>query len=102
MPFESWAQRLGVTSRTLTRTVEATTGMTFRDRSPTARAQIVLSLLTRGLSIEGVARLVGCRSASAFTAAFRRVTGLTPGHCRRRPTSPTPAGAADGEAADGP
>lgn len=100
--LESWAQRLGVSSRTLTRTFEATTGMTFRDWSATARAQHALSLLTRDLSTEEVAQLVGYRSASAFTAAFRRVTGLTPGQYRRRLAGPAPSGTADEDAADVP
>lgn len=80
--LEAWAQRLGVSSRTLTRTFEAATGMGFRSWVSTARAQRAAALIASGEMIEDVARQVGFRSASAFTAAFRRVTGLTPGAFR--------------------
>lgn len=102
VPLEKWARHLGVSSHTLPRTCEETTGMTCLDWSATARAPNALSLLTGEHSIEEVALLVGYRSASAFTAAFRRVTGMAPGQHRRRPTGPTPEGAAGEDAADGP
>lgn len=76
--------------------------MTFRDRSATARAQNALSLLTGDHSIEEVALLVDYRPASAFTAAFRPVTGLTPGQYRRRLAGPMPDGTASEDAADDP
>ncbi|MGO2585126.1 MAG: helix-turn-helix domain-containing protein, partial [Brachybacterium tyrofermentans] len=45
--------------------------------------QRAVALLAAGETIEEVALRVGFRSTSAFTAAFRRVTGLTPGQHRR-------------------
>ncbi|GAA1292470.1 MULTISPECIES: helix-turn-helix domain-containing protein [Brachybacterium] len=81
--LEQWAGRLGVSSRTVTRTFEAATGMSFRAWVSTARAQRAVALLAAGETIEEVALRVGFRSTSAFTAAFRRVTGLTPGQHRR-------------------
>jgi AraC-like DNA-binding protein len=77
--LEEWARRTGVSSRTLTRAFEASTGRGFRAWAATARAQRAVALLAAGERIEDVAELVGYRSASAFTAAFRRVTGVTPG-----------------------
>lgn len=81
--LESWAERLGVSARTLTRAFEAETGMTFRVWTATARTQRAVTLMTSGAAIDEVADAVGYRSASAFTTAFRRVTGLTPGQFRR-------------------
>ncbi len=80
--LDQWARRLGVSSRTLTRAFESSTGRGFRAWAATARAQRAVALLAVGERIDDVAALVGYRSASAFTAAFRRVTGLTPGSYR--------------------
>lgn len=82
-PLEQWARRLGVSTRTITRTFEAETSLTFRTWLATARVQHAVELIGRGHPIEEVADAVGYRSASAFTTAFRRVTGLTPGQFRR-------------------
>lgn len=89
-PLEEWARRTGVSSRTLTRAFEADTGHGFRAWTAAARAQRAVALLAEGLRIEDVARQVGYRSASAFTAAFRRVTGMTPGAYRLGGSAPAP------------
>lgn len=90
--LEEWAGRLDVSSRTLTRAFEASTGRGFRAWAATARAQRAVVLLAAGARIEDVAEQVGYRSPSAFTAAFRRVTGLTPGAYRRSGAAAEPAG----------
>ena len=54
------------------------------------RMALAKDALTRGRTIDEVARAVGYGSASAFATAFRRATGGTPGHYARR------AGAATG------
>lgn len=77
-----WSRRLTVSSRTLTRAFEAETGLGFARWIATARAQRAVELLAAGLPIDEVAHDVGYRSASAFTTAFRRVTGATPGRFR--------------------
>lgn len=89
--LEEWARRLGVSSRTLTRAFEASTGRGFRAWAATARAQRAVALLAAGLRIEDVAAQVGYSSASAFTAAFRRVTGMTPSIYRGAGLAPAPA-----------
>ncbi len=48
------------------------------------RAQHAVRLLALGFEVEVVAEAVGYRSASAFGAAFRRTTGMTPGRFRAR------------------
>ncbi|TDC98433.1 AraC family transcriptional regulator [Actinomadura sp. 7K507] len=79
-----WASRLGVSARTITRAFNAETGTSFARWVAAVRAQHAVALLSRGLEIDVVAEEVGYRSASAFGAAFRRTTGLTPGAFRAR------------------
>src|SRR5699024_10271585 len=88
--LEEWAHRTGVSSRTLTRAFEASTGVGFRTWAATARAHRAVALLAEGQRVEDVAALVGFRSASAFSAAFRRVTGVTPGEFRQPPALARP------------
>lgn len=90
--LEEWARRTGVSSRTLTRAFEASTGMGFRTWAATARAHHAVALLAEGQRVEDVVGQVGFRSASAFTAAFRRVTGMTPGEFRQTPAAAQPVG----------
>lgn len=79
-----WAAELGVSARTLTRAFNAETGTSFARWVAGVRAQHAVELLSRGWAVEIVAEEVGYRSASAFGAAFRRTTGLTPGAFRHR------------------
>ncbi|TDC76602.1 helix-turn-helix domain-containing protein [Streptomyces hainanensis] len=80
----NWSTELGVSPRTITRAFNAETGTSFARWVATVRAQRAVELLTRGWEVEDVAETVGYRSASAFGAAFRRTTGLTPGAFRSR------------------
>ncbi|MEU4179083.1 AraC family transcriptional regulator [Streptomyces sp. NPDC026589] len=77
-----WASALGVSARTVTRAFTAETGTSFVRWVAAVRAQHAIGLLARGWDVEAVAEQVGYRSASAFGAAFRRTTGLTPGTFR--------------------
>ncbi|MFH9268540.1 AraC family transcriptional regulator [Streptomyces sp. NPDC017546] len=77
-----WASALGVSARTIARAFTAETGTSFVRWVAAVRAQHAIGLLTRGWDVEAVAEQVGYRSASAFGAAFRRTTGLTPGAFR--------------------
>lgn len=77
-----WAAELGVSPRTLTRAFHAETGTSFGRWVAGVRAQHAVALLTRGWEVDLVAEEVGYRSASAFGAAFRRTTGMTPGTFR--------------------
>jgi len=79
-----WASQLGVSARTITRAFNAETGTSFARWVAAVRAQHAVALLTRGWEVDAVAEEVGYRSASAFGAAFRRTTGLTPGAFRSR------------------
>ncbi|MEE1942051.1 AraC family transcriptional regulator [Streptomyces sp. TRM 70361] len=79
-----WASALGCSARTLTRAFRAETGTSFVRWVATVRAQHAVRLLSRGFEVDVVADAVGYRSASAFGAAFRRTTGMTPGRFRAR------------------
>ncbi|MDA0563626.1 AraC family transcriptional regulator [Streptomonospora sp. S1-112] len=78
----AWAARLGVSTRTITRAFLAETGTGFSRWLATARVQHAMALLARGEEIDEVALRVGYHSASAFGAAFRRITGVSPGRFR--------------------
>lgn len=73
-----WATELGVSARTVSRAFTAETGTSFARWVASVRAQHAVALLARGWEVEAVAEEVGYQSASAFGAAFRRTTGLTP------------------------
>lgn len=68
---------VGASPRTLLRLFAAETGLTFNAWRTHARLQCALPYLAEGESVATVADQVGY-TASAFVAAFRRVTGHTP------------------------
>ncbi|MDE1178227.1 MAG: helix-turn-helix transcriptional regulator [Edaphobacter sp.] len=76
--MEYWASRLSMSSRTLARRFRAETGMSFREW----RAQLLLLeaqlRLAQGQSSSRIANALGYASHAAFSAMFRKATGLTP------------------------
>ncbi|WP_433223483.1 AraC family transcriptional regulator [Dactylosporangium sp. CS-047395] len=64
--------------RTLLRLFLTETGLTFTQWRAHARLQASIGLLAEGQPVARVAPQVGYATASAFVAAFRRVTGHTP------------------------
>ncbi len=81
--LSDWAAQLHVSPRTVTRAFRAETGLSFARWQAAFRAQQAVLLLAGGADVEDVAEHVGYRSISAFGAAFRRTTGLTPGQFRQ-------------------
>ncbi|OZM71964.1 AraC family transcriptional regulator [Amycolatopsis antarctica] len=79
-----WSRALGASTRTISRAFLAETGLGFSGWVGTLRAHRAVELLVAGSSPEEVAAATGYASVSAFGAAFRRVTGLTPGSFRHR------------------
>lgn len=77
-PLKSWARLLGMSERSLIRSFQAETGMTFRQWRRQARLLVALERLAAGEAVTAVAFAVGYDSASAFIAAFRAVFGETP------------------------
>jgi AraC-like DNA-binding protein len=77
------AEDLGVSSRTLSRRLEAE-GVTFAQVFDEMRADLAEGYLSdRSLSITHIAWLLGFQEASAFTHAYKRWTGKPPTDRRR-------------------
>ncbi|MDR2378646.1 MAG: AraC family transcriptional regulator [Bifidobacteriaceae bacterium] len=80
--LSDWARALAVSPKTISRAFRAETGMGFEAWQTAFRAQRAALALGAGMGVEEVAERVGYRSSSAFGAAFRRVTGVSPGQFR--------------------
>jgi AraC-like DNA-binding protein len=73
-----WGHEVGASGRTLARAFLAETGLPFGRWRTLLRLQCALPALAAGEPAGNVARRVGYETPSAFTAAFRRETGITP------------------------
>jgi AraC-like DNA-binding protein len=74
----AWGDEVGASSRTLSRAFIADTGLTFGRWRSLVRVRAAMVALAGGAPVGNVASLVGFESPSAFVAAFRRETGVTP------------------------
>lgn len=74
-----WGHEVGASGRTLTRAFLAGTGIPFNRWRTAVRLHAALPRVASGEPISAVADRVGYQTSSAFVAAFRRETGLTPG-----------------------
>jgi AraC-like DNA-binding protein len=74
-----WGREVGASGRTLTRAFLADTGIPFARWRTMVRLQAAIPLLAAGEPVANVAGYVGYDTPSAFIAAFRRETGITPG-----------------------
>jgi len=83
--LDAWGHAVGASSRTLARVFRADTGLGFDRWRTLMRLQAALRELAAGVQVTTVARHVGYQTTSAFVAAFRRETGLTPGAYFRSP-----------------
>jgi AraC-like DNA-binding protein len=81
----AWGNVVGASDRTLQRAFRAGTGLGFHEWRTRARVAEALRLLLTDRPIAAIAGDVGYATASAFGAAFRSVTGVTPSTYRRRP-----------------
>jgi AraC-like DNA-binding protein len=75
----AWGRDVGASERTLARAFLADTGVPFGRWRTLMRLRAALPAMAAGQPVAAVARHVGYESASAFVAAFRRETGVTPG-----------------------
>jgi AraC-like DNA-binding protein/quercetin dioxygenase-like cupin family protein len=73
-----WGRTVGASERTLARAFVTETGLPFGRWRTLLRMQAALPLLAAGEAAGRIARRVGYETPSAFTAAFRRETGVTP------------------------
>lgn len=79
------AQHCGVTSRALSPLLKRATGVTLRHYIARERLNRAKALLDdQKLMVKQVAYSCGFASAAAFTAAFRKTTGMTPVEYRTR------------------
>jgi AraC-like DNA-binding protein len=77
--LRAWGRDVGASSRTLARAFLAETGLSFGRWRTLIRLQAALPQLAEGAPVSVVADRVGYRTTSAFVAAFRAQTGVTPG-----------------------
>lgn len=82
--LDQWGRAVGSSPRTLARAFATDTGVSFGKWRTSARISVALPLLAAGEPVGRVAVRVGYQNASAFVAAFRRQTGVTPGDYFRR------------------
>jgi AraC-like DNA-binding protein/quercetin dioxygenase-like cupin family protein len=73
-----WGHEVGASERTLARLFATDTGLSFGRWRTLVRLQAAMVSLAEGAAVGNVARSVGYDSVSAFVAAFRRETGVTP------------------------
>ncbi|GAA1182394.1 helix-turn-helix transcriptional regulator [Nesterenkonia xinjiangensis] len=76
--LHEWAEELHLSTRTISRALHAATGMPFSRWRRQLRIQQAQTLLADGETVTSTAWQVGYLSTSAFVAAFRTVTGVTP------------------------
>ncbi|GAB3476846.1 AraC family ligand binding domain-containing protein [Marinomonas epiphytica] len=76
--LEQWAERLGVSSRTISRIFLSQTGIGFKEWRQRVRLLHSLSLLEQGVSVTQVAFDVGYQSSSAFSYAFQQFFHQSP------------------------
>jgi AraC-like DNA-binding protein len=73
-----WGIEVGASDRTLARSFVSDTGLPFGRWRSLARLRAAMNALATGRAVGTVAHDVGYESSSAFVAAFRRETGVTP------------------------
>ena len=76
--LDTWAERLALSRRSITRHFRSETGMSLVEWRQVARLQKGMEMLTAGVSVTTAAMELGYDSVSAFIALFRRVLGTTP------------------------
>jgi AraC-like DNA-binding protein/quercetin dioxygenase-like cupin family protein len=83
-----WGRVVGASERTLARAFISQTRMPFGRWRTLLRLQAALPLLAVGEPVGRVAHRVGYQTPSAFVAAFRRETGVTPAAYFAPPNTP--------------
>lgn len=76
--LKEFAEREGVSARTLQRQFQRSTGYTFSEWRAAQRVAAAVELLGHNFTIAMVANLVGFHATSSLTRAFRRHTGSAP------------------------
>lgn len=79
LSLDAWGREVGASGRTLARLFLSDAGMPFGRWRTLVRLRAALPALAAGEPLNRVSRAVGYETVSAFVAAFRRETGVTPG-----------------------
>jgi len=82
--LQEWAERLGMSEKTLMRLFQRETGLSFRGWRQRARLLASLSALEEGENVTSAALSCGYDSTSGFIAAFKSLFGFTPGELFRQ------------------
>lgn len=77
--IETWAGRMDVSPRTLSRLVLQETGMSFGRWRRQLHILLALQWLARGASVQDIAEGLGYENPSNFVVMFRKMLGDTPG-----------------------
>lgn len=77
--IDSWAHRMDISARTLSRLVSRETGMSFGRWRRQIHILLALQWLARGATVQDVADGLGYENASNFVLMFRKILGETPG-----------------------
>jgi AraC-like DNA-binding protein len=83
--LHEWGRAVGASSRTLARAFLNDTGLSFGRWRTFVRLQASLAYLAEQMPVSAVAPLVGYLTTSAYVAAFRAHTGVTPARYFQRP-----------------
>ena len=84
--LSEWGRTVGASSRTLARAFLGDTGLSFGRWRTLVRLQASLPHLAEQVPVSAVAGRVGYRTTSAYVAAFRAHTGVTPGRYFQPPS----------------
>jgi AraC-like DNA-binding protein/quercetin dioxygenase-like cupin family protein len=76
--LEEWGNIVGASKRTMARKFQSEFGMSFLTWRQHARVFFALARLSQGESVTAVASDLGYETLTAFSAMFRRVTGVLP------------------------
>ena len=85
--LHEWGRAVGASSRTLARVFLSDTGLSFGRWRTLVRLQASLRYLAERMPVSAVAPRVGYRTTSAYVAAFRAHTGVTPGRYFQPPAA---------------
>ena len=76
--LHQWADRVGVSKRTLSRLSLHETGMSFGRWRQQLHINLALQWLSQGMTVQAVAHDLGYENTSSFVYMFRKVLGSSP------------------------